>query len=277
MGKMMTIRVGRIGYANCTPLFYALKKNFDCSNYVFVDGVPAKLNAMLSRGEIDICPASSFEYGKSPGKYYLMPGLSISSIGAVKSVLLFSKVPIEELGNCAIGLTTESDTSVNLLKIILNKRYGLANEFLQSNLSLQDAMQSFSALLLIGDAALREGAVPHGLHVYDLGALWHEFTGFPFVFALWIVTREAAETKIQEIRTLGDRLREAKQLAYDSYEEIAAVSGETEWIAQEALVDYWRTISYDLTTRHMEGVRLFFQMAADLELLPYSPELRLFG
>lgn len=272
----MTLRIGQIGYANCTPLFYTLKKNFDCSSYLFVDGVPAKLNAMLSRGEIDICPASSFEYGKSPGKYYLMPGLSISSIGAVKSVLLFSRVPIEELDNCAIGLTTESDTSVNLLKIILKKRYGLANEFLHTSLSLQDALQSFSALLLIGDAALKEGMASRGLHVYDLGELWHEFTGFPFVFALWIVTREAAETKNQEIRALGDRLLEAKRIAYDSYEEIAAVSSETEWITRETLVDYWRTISYDLTSLHMEGVRLFFKMAADLELLPFSPELRLF-
>src|SRR5512136_1386721 len=115
----MTLRIGEIEYANCTPIFSVLKKDFDCADYRFIRGVPARLNAMLSREEIDLCPASSFEYGKSADKYYLLPGLSISSVGAVKSVLLFSRLPIGELDHQAIGLTAESDTSVNLLKIIM--------------------------------------------------------------------------------------------------------------------------------------------------------------
>jgi len=270
----MTLRIGQIGYANCTPLFTVLKKSFDCSSYQFVDGVPAILNGMLYRGEIDLCPSSSFEYGKSPDKYYLLPGLSISSIDAVKSVLLFSRLPIEELNNHTIGLTAESDTSVNLLKIIMKKGYGLTNDFQRSSRSLGDAMKSFSAILLIGDTALREGINSHGFYVYDLGSLWHEFTGLPFVFALWIVRREAAETKPREVRTLGEQLLEAKRLAYGSYGEIAEGSREIEWISREALVEYWRTISYDLSQRHMDGVKLFFQMAKELDLLPSAPELR---
>jgi chorismate dehydratase len=273
--RKMTLRIGQIDYANCTPLFTALKNNFDCGSYQFVSGVPAKLNAMLSRGEIDLCPASSFEYGKSPDKYYLLPGLSISSIGAVKSVLLFSRLPIGSLDNHTIGLTAESDTSVNLLKIILKKGYGFVNEFQRSTVDLREALHSFSALLLIGDAALKEGLKSHGLYVYDLGELWYELTGFPFVFALWIVTREAAEMKGEEVRSLGARLLEAKRLAYGSYEEIAADCKEAGWISRDALVDYWRTISYDLTPRHLEGVQQFFRLAKELQLLPCDPELRI--
>jgi chorismate dehydratase len=274
MVRIMTLRIGQIEYANCTPLFTALKKNFDCAGYEFVNGVPARLNGMLSRFEIDLCPSSSFEYGKSPDRYYLLPGLSISSIGAVKSVLLFSRLPIEELDGHAIGLTTESDTSVNLLKIILKRGYGFANEFRRSSLSINEALQSFSALLLIGDAALREGMTPHGLYIYDLGALWHELTGLPFVFALWIVNRQTAEINDREVRALGERLIEAKRLAYDSYEEIAEDARELEWICREALVEYWRTISYDLTERHVEGLKEFFRMSKGLGLLPSEPELR---
>src|SRR5512136_426504 len=216
----MSLRIGQIEYANCTPLFTALKKNFDCTNYQFIHGVPARLNAMLSRGEIDLCPSSSFEYGKSADKYYLFPGLSISSIGAVKSVLLFSRMPIESLNSHAIGLTAESDTSVNLLRIIMAKGYGFSNQFQRTILPLREALRSFSALLLIGDAALRERGEARDLYVYDLGELWHEVTGLPFVFALWIVTREAAEMKAREVKSLGEQLLEAKRLAYDSYEEI---------------------------------------------------------
>jgi chorismate dehydratase len=273
-GKEMTLRVGQIAYANCTPLFTALKRNFNCEGYRFVNGVPAALNVMLSRSEIDLCPSSSFEYAKSPDKYYLLPGLSISSIGAVKSVLLFSRYPIEKLDRHSIGLTTESDTSVNLLKIVLRKGYGLTNHFQRSTLALNDALNSFGAFLLIGDAALKLAMEAKGVHVYDLGALWYELTGLPFVFALWIVTRDAVETKIGEVRSLGEVLLKAKKLAYESYVEIAASSRELEWIGQDTLVDYWRTISYDLTQRHIEGARLFFRMAKELDLLEFAPDLR---
>ncbi len=273
----MTLKIGQIEYANCTPLFTALKGNFDCTDYQFIQGVPARLNTMLSIGEIDLCPSSSFEYGKSADKYYLLPGLSISSIGPVKSVLLFSRIPIDKLNNHAIGLTAESDTSVNLLRIIMARGYGFVNDFRRTTLPLREALQTFSALLLIGDSALRARGESQDLHVYDLGELWRDMTGLPFVFALWIVTRQAAETKTGEVRALAARLLEAKQLAYGSYEDIAAGCREMEWFGREALVDYWRTISYDLTPQHMEGVRQFFRMAHELGLLATNPELRLIG
>jgi chorismate dehydratase len=111
--------------------------------------------------------------------------------------------------------------------------------------------------------------------VYDLGELWHELTGLPFVFALWIVTRQAAEMKNREVKALGAQLLEAKRLAYGTYEEIAADCKDMEWISREALVDYWRTISYDLTPQHIEGVKRFFRMAKELELLTDDPELRM--
>ena len=274
--KRMSLRIGQIEYANCTPLFTALRKNFDCSDYQFVHGVPARLNAMLSRGEIDVCPSSSFEYGKSFERYCLLPGLSISSIGAVKSVLLFSRLPIDGLDGHAIGLTAESDTSVNLLRIIMARRYGFSNRFERTPLPLHEALGSFSALLLIGDAALREKEESHDLYVYDLGELWHEMTGLPFVFALWIVDREAAEKKTDEIRLLGTRLLEAKQLAYRSYEEIAAGCEHMAWLGRAALVDYWRTISYDLTPEHISGVQRFFRLAHEMGLITRDPELRIF-
>ena len=187
----MTLRIGQIEYANCTPIFTALKARFDCGNYRFIGGVPTELNAMLGRGEIDVCPSSSIEYGKNPDSYFLLPDISISADGPVKSVLLFSRLPLEELNNRAIGLTTESETSVNLLRILLARKFGFTNAFERTPLPLPEALKTFSALLLIGDAALREGIGSSGFHVYDLGALWHAYTGLPFVFALWMVTREA--------------------------------------------------------------------------------------
>lgn len=272
----MTIDIGHIQYANCTPIFTALASHFDCSGYRFVDGVPARLNAMLRTGELDVSPSSSIEYAMAHEKYCLLPELSISAIGAVKSVFLFSRVPIEELDRGSIGLSAESDTSVNLLKVLLARKYGFNNSFERTTLPLAEALKVYPGLLLIGDAALKGAASGNNFHCYDLGELWHAFTGLPFVFALWIVRREAARSKRAEFAALAHDLIAAKKLAYASYPEIAAGCAEREWIGERELVDYWRTISYELTEAHLEGARSFFRHAFEMGLIPTLPEIRFF-
>ncbi|QWV96020.1 menaquinone biosynthesis protein [Geomonas nitrogeniifigens] len=272
----MTINIGHIKYANCTPIFTALASNFDCTGYRFVDGVPARLNAMLRAGEIDLSPSSSIEYAMAHEQYCLLPELSISAIGPVKSVFLFSRVPVEELDGKVIGLTAESDTSVNLLKVLLARKFGFSNSFERTTLPLHQALEEYPGLLLIGDAALKGAASGSGFFCYDLGQLWHEFTGLPFVFALWIVRREAALEKRAELAALARDLVAAKKLAYASYAEIAAQCEERGWLSEEALVDYWQTISYELTDAHLEGARLFFRHAFEMGLIPSLPVLRFF-
>jgi chorismate dehydratase len=270
------LRIGQIDYANCTPLFACLKNAFDCRNYRFVRGVPSHLNGMLSSGEIDVCPSSSIEFAKYPQKYLLLPDLSVSSIGPVKSVLLFSRLPIEELNRQTVGLTSESATSVNLLKIILGKFYGYDNCFSKMKTSTLDALSDFPAILLIGDTALKTSmGCNKGLYVYDLGELWYEFTGLPFVFALWLVREEIAVKLEDEVRTLCSRLCCSKKLACNSYEEIAS-GCEEDWISQSEIIAYWKTISYDLSSWHLEGLRTFFRYSAELVVVDHEPEIRLF-
>ncbi|GLI37044.1 menaquinone biosynthesis protein [Geobacter hydrogenophilus] len=273
----MSLTIGHIEYSNCTPIFTALQRSMDCSGYSFVRGVPAHLNRLLSTGEIDVCPSSSIEYGKYPDRYLILPDLSISAVGPVKSVLLFSRVPLERLDGAVIGMTTESDTSVNLLRIILTTFQGFTNSFERTSLPLAEALDSYPALLLIGDRALKGALTGGGYHIYDLGDLWYRATGLPFVFALWLVRREAAENKPHEVARLAADVVRAKRIAYDSYPEIAAQAPEREWIDSAVLVDYWRTISYDLTPAHLKGVRLFYNYAASLGVLPAAPEVRLYG
>jgi len=273
----VTLNIGHIQYANCTPIFSALTANFDCAGYRFVDGVPARLNAMLRAGELDVSPSSSIEYATAHEQYCLLPELSISAIGAVKSVFLFSRIPIEELDGCSIGLSAESDTSVNLLKVLLAKKCGFKNSFERTSLPLSEALELYPGLLLIGDAALKGAASVADFHCYDLGELWHAFTGLPFVFALWIVRREAARNQPEALAALGRDLIAAKHLAYASYPEIAAGCPERAWIGERALVDYWRTISYELTEAHLDGARCFFRHAFEMGLIPTLPEIRFFG
>jgi chorismate dehydratase len=271
------LRIGRIDYANCTPVFHALQANFPCDGYSFVGGVPARLNSLLAAGEIDVCPSSSFEYAVNSEKYLILPDLSISSTGAVASVLLFSRIPIEELNGETVLLSSESATSVNLLKILLKVRYGCRCDFRATDHSIGEALRHAPALLLIGDAALRASQAADGLQVYDMGMLWNDWTGTPFVFALWLATRSAAERHAEEMRLLTGRLQQAKTIAMETIEQIARTSPDAGWMGVAQLIDYWRhNISYDLTERHLDGLRLYFSHAAKIGLIEKAPDLCFF-
>lgn len=272
----MPLRIGQIEYANCVPLFRALLNNCNEPRWDFVQGVPSQLNRLLERGEIDLCPSSSIVYGSAPEKFWLMPGLSISATGPVKSVMLFSRVPLEELDGRLIGLTSESDTSVALLKIILARFLHINNTFHRTTLPLKDALNEFSALLLIGDTALKENINNTSCHIYDLGELWFRFTGLPFVFALWIVNRSAVVGLEQEVSELSAALLAAKEIARQNLVRYAAEPGGLEWLTLSQREDYWRTISYDLGEDQLKGLTTFYFHAAELGIIKSSPRLEFF-
>jgi chorismate dehydratase len=271
----MSLRIGKIEYANCVPLFRALCSALGDDCHHFVTGVPAILNGMLAHGEIDLSPSSSIVYGADPERYWLVPDLSISATGPVKSVLLFSRLPLENLNGRLIGLTNESDTSVALLKIVLARFFGFDNEFERTDLKLPDALSRFSALLLIGDAALRESLEGHDCYIYDLGEIWYRFTGLPFVFALWIINRAAIVGRENEVRELVRSLQEAKCIARQKLAGYVEGSG-LEWFGAEELIAYWKTISYDLGAEEIKGVKAFYNHAAELGIIAAAPDLNFF-
>jgi chorismate dehydratase len=232
---------------------------------------------MLATGVIDLCPSSSVEYVKQAGQYYILPDLSISAIGPVKSVFLFSRTPLEDLDTASIGLTGESDTSVILLKVILTLFLGFTNRYERTWQPVDEAFRRYPALLLIGDTAMKTAATAKAPFVYDLGELWYRHTALPFVFAFWLVRRETVLTRRSQISLLHRALLDAKDRAYGAYPEIAKECPERVWYGEEHLVQYWNTISYDLTARHCEGASLFFRHAAELGLLPSAPDLEFFN
>ncbi|MDD2310454.1 MAG: menaquinone biosynthesis protein [Desulfuromonadaceae bacterium] len=266
------LRIGEIEYANCTPLFYVLRERFHCSEYEFITGVPAELNRMLLTGEIDVCPSSSIAYGYHPERYKILPQLSIASVGDVASVLLFSIVPVEELNGCKILLSSESATSVNLLKILLSQRYGCSCSYEVAHPGASVTDDDSSALLLIGDSALRNSSEKSDLYLYDLGEMWYSWTGLPFVFALWLCRNEIAEGL--ELRTLARQLVTAKELVPGQLEQIATRSKEACWMGHDRLLSYWRdNISYDLDERAKAGLMLYYAKCFECGLISAVPAL----
>lgn len=266
------LRIGQIEYANCTPLFHVLREHFLASEYEFVSGVPAALNQMLLAGKIDVCPSSSIEYALHPELYSILPDLSISSTGPVASVLLFSRVPIEDLDGSIIRLSSESATSVNLLKILLSKRFGVSCSYEIAPPVAADAEDNSSALLLIGDSALKTAKKVDVRYVYDLGELWYSWTGYPFVFALWLCRNEIAEGG--ELQKLFRQLIEAKERVPGQLEQIAKLSKEGSWMGDERLLAYWRdNISYHFDEDAIAGLMLFYTKCFECGLIEAIPEL----
>jgi chorismate dehydratase len=240
--------------------------------------VPSRLNLLLSEGRIDLSPSSSIEYGRSADKYLLLPDLSISADGPVKSVLLFSRVPIEMLNGQCICVTSESETSSALLKIILKKFYGFSNKFLTMNVTEPSGIFiSCPAVLVIGDTALRWASTNLSLYQYDLGDVWRSLTGLPFVFALWILRKDAAQAKFNDANQICSQLRVAKEMAVSSLEKLAEVCSERTWMDVEELISYWSSISYDLSSRHLAGVKVFFRSAMEVGILAKEPDITFFG
>ncbi len=272
----MTLRIGRIAYLNVAPYFHYLReKGFSGE---IVAGVPSELNTMLARGAIDACPSSSFEYGLHSADYYLLPGHSISSIGPVHSVLLFTPGPLNEMSGSQIAITGESATSINLLKILLKEFCGIEDvTFEVPDGMVEELLRAGRSSLLIGDRALSAARnCPAGFQVTDLGALWYHFTGLPFVFALWILRREAVNACPDEICMLAGQLQESRRHAFRCLHEMATQLSARTGFSVEQLEAYWRGMSYDLTEGHLEGLRLYFTLCNKQGLLAEVPDFHFF-
>jgi chorismate dehydratase len=261
------LRIGEIPYANLFPVFYMLRKGADVSAYEFIEGVPADLNKKIREGLIDVSPSSSIEYLRHRDKYDLIADHSISATGPVGSIILFSKKPIEKLGGAAVLTSSQSETSVALLRIVLNRFYGLDCSFRSTRRKLKEGLRSNAAYLLIGDEALIEARQWPGLFLYDLGELWHQQTGLPFTFALWISRKDVRkEKKLLFAKFIAD-LDKAKTDALKQLDSIAAASPLKDLLSRDSLISYWEKISFDFRDKQKKGLERFREYSKELGLL----------
>ena len=246
----MTVRLGRISYVNMAPVFYRLDADVE-----EVVGVPTELNEALLDGEIDAAPISSIEYARNADRLRLLPRLCVSSEGAVDSIQLVSRAPLERVRSVAV--TPESATSVVLTKVLLPDA-----EHVPLGVEAE-------ATLLIGDAALRsafEDPTPH----YDLGRLWLERTGLPMVFAVWACP-DPAPAGVAE---LEEALVESVLVARAEPERLAHEASVRYGYPAGFLARYFEKLRYSFGPRERAGLITFFELARDVGELDRVPELR---
>ncbi len=192
------ITIGIIDYLNVEPLYFRLQERLAGKPIQFRRGVPTELNRALAAGEVDLAPISAIAAARMSSEVAILPNLSIATLGAVKTVLLFSwMADPRELDDCRIALSDESATSVELVKLLAQHFWRVSPRYAVEPQNLEDMLRRSSAALLIGDDALVESAHRRSLpgrgqpYAFDLGDEWLKWTGLPFVFALWAARREA--------------------------------------------------------------------------------------
>ncbi|MDQ6929743.1 MAG: menaquinone biosynthesis protein [Candidatus Eremiobacteraeota bacterium] len=204
----MTLRCGRIQYTNDLPVYAAFDAHAIAYPGTLHSDVPSNLNALLVAGELDLSPISAFAYAKDAERFVLLPDLCIGARREVISVVLVSQAPPALLDGTTISLTRESASGANLLRVLLGRRYGVSANFVETDSPLQVA-RSGKPALLIGDAAIDAALELAPEHVYDLGVLWHDWTGEQTVFAVWAARREVFESSPEAVRACMHALTDA--------------------------------------------------------------------
>ena len=267
----MEPRVGRVGYINCEPVYYGIARGAVPAACRIVDGTPTELNRMLSDGDLDISVISAIEYARHPDRYLILPDLAIACDGAVESVLFLSRVKPSELDGKLVLLNRDSLTSIFLVRLLLARGFGVMPLYRHSEIDSIDSLaEDVAGVLMIGDPALRaRGALPYTL---DLGQGWKDLTGLPFVFAVWAVRRAYYQEHREETLQLHRALLRSKRYSLSRLDEICeAVYGRVGLSRQACSIYLKERLSFDLTLRHLEGLRRFLAMLEAEGELAASP------
>ena len=258
------VRVGVVSYLNAKPLYYQL----DRSPGVKLEmDIPSRLADRLRDGDLDVALIPSVEYlrGVELG-YQVLPGFAIAAQGPVRSVKLFSRVPLPQIERLA--LDAGSRTSQALTRVWLDAVHGVRPaqiELLPMGVPVLES--TADAALVIGDRAMTVPDEPFHA-VVDLAEAWRTLTGLPFVFALWVVRSG------QNLGDLPETLSRCRANGLTHARAIACEHGPRLGLDVDTCYDYLtQVLSYDLGEPEQAGLRLFARMAAELNLIPPGANL----
>ena len=263
---MNVLRVSAVEYLNARPLVHGLDVHTDLFSLEF--DVPAKCAARLHEGAVDLGLIPSIEYLQRPD-YRVVPGIAVKSDGPVASVALFSQRPATAIRSIAVD--SSSRTAVALLRILCAQWLEIEPTLVKMRPELSPMLKRCDAALLIGDCALFTEHETAGLDKIDLGEEWTAMTGLPFVWAFWVGRAGAvAQPHL-------DALRAARSGGVEALDAIAAQfapAGEDDEAVEIARAYLRENVAYTLDDRDLAGLKKFYQVAADLGVVPAAGKVR---
>jgi len=273
-----TARIGMVNFLNTAPLYEVWKRTVCRPDWQVTEAPPSTLNRLLHEGALDLGFISSHEYAFHPEEYKILGNLSISATGKVGSVFLFSRLPAAELDGRLVLLSSQSQTSVHLVKIILEDFYRVQPRYETGLASESPDLAGVDAVLSIGDEALllaHGGRYPHQL---DLGEAWQRETGLPFVFAVWAVREAFCRNEPDQVVAIHHELLRCLAEGREKLLEISRLVAPRIPMAAEACFAYLSGMEYDLDDRKQEGLTLFYRYLIERgEASPAAVPLKICG
>ena len=273
---MRRLRISAISYLNTAPLMWdfehepertKLREQFDVTYTI-----PSACATALRDGTADIGIIPAAAYASIPG-LVILPGVAIAAKNAVRSILLVSHKPLEQVKS--VAMDTSSMTSVALCKVLLEKWLGGKREYSPMAPDLEKMLAACDAALLIGDPALVMDRSRY-MTVLDLAEEWRRFTGKPFVFAFWAM-REAALGDLQPGLNLSEIFQHSRDHGLEPGN-LASIA--QDWASRLQITEgdvqsyLTQNIHYSLDEACLDGLRLYYEYAEELGALPKQPGLR---
>jgi chorismate dehydratase len=263
------IRLGRIGYVNCFPVYGAMDRGIVVPPATLITGTPEDLNRRLADGRLDVSVISAVTYAEHSAQLELLPDLAISSDGAVRSVMLFSRRPPRELGGERVLVSSSSRTSVLLLELLAREAWGTRLDLVPAPTEPSDLEQlaatPHEAVLVIGDAALLLRARGAYAHATDLGEAWKAHAGLPFVFAVWAARRGTDATRVRDVHRA---LLASRKWGLANLPLLAEQAARSTDVDLGDCAEYLAGLDYGLGYRHLAGLTDFFSRLASTGAVP---------
>jgi aminodeoxyfutalosine synthase len=255
--------IGKIPYLNSLP-FYS---EFEKGPFKLLPVVPRRMGILAADGQLVAGLFSLMDYYKNESSLDLLDWC-IATRDQVKSVMLFSNHGWGGLDGKKIGVTDETATSIQLLRLLLRKKYNVKAEFVRLHAGVNN-YSGYDAVLLIGDQALHHNK--HGLEgfelVYDLAAEWYDWKKMPFVFAVWAVKKGVAPDMRAALETT---IRQSLAKSEGRYRAIGHLHGKELGLDPAYVEEYLEGFNYTLGDREKDAMREFRKLTAEV-----NPEVAL--
>ena len=257
----MRPKIGAVSYLNTKPLVEGMSQTAD--QYELHFDLPSRLADRLSAGELDVALIPVVEAAAAGSQYTIVSDACIACHGPVWSVKLMSRVPGEQIQTLA--LDEGSRTSCALTRVLLDKKFDTQPQCVR--LSIEDDWRDTEtdAVLIIGDRAMDAGDMDFPF-VWDLGELWNDWTGQPFVFAVW------AARAGQDLEQIASVLGLARDRGLQNLEQISSDNCVGYGLSNDDCLKYLRDyLHFSLGDAEKSGMNLFLDYASQLSLIPNLP------
>ncbi|MEU4212825.1 menaquinone biosynthesis protein [Streptomyces sp. NPDC026206] len=253
-------RVGHIQFLNCLPLYWGLARTGTLLDLDLTKDTPEKLSEQLVRGELDIAPVTLVEFLKNADELVALPDIAVGCDGPVMSCVIVSQLPLDRLDGARVALGSTSRTSVRLAQLLLAERYSVTPDYYTCPPDLGAMMQEADAAVLIGDAALRASlhdAPRLGLEVHDLGQMWKDWTGLPFVFAVWATRRDYLAREPRIVAKVHEAFLASRDVSLQEVGKVAEQAARWEAFDAGLLERYFTTLDFRFGPDQLAGVAEF--------------------